>query len=146
MSIPPFDRRSVFACFAVLGILSLTQHAATAADSPTSPRHEIRAVRIDPQAGSVIYRLDSATGEVCAFVFFARESGEPRGCVAGIADGPAGRFGFEAVQGARGTSQSSAYRIDHLTGEICRFRLPTLTDTELEPMGCLAKARDDAPR
>jgi len=103
-------------------------------------RYRIRAVRIEHASAAVIYRLDSATGEVCAFSFVHRNAGVARGCVDGIAEKVPGRFELDAVQGSRGTIQTSAYRIDRSTGEVCRFRIEATGSTPLEAVECIGRS------
>jgi hypothetical protein len=142
------SRRVTLCRAAALALVSVA--AATAADAERPPegpmaRYEIRVVRIDPQAGSVVFRLDSATGAVCAYAYEPRSDGEARGCVGGVANGGPGRFSIEAAQGARGSNRSSAYRLDRQTGAICRFRLPALTGAGLEAAGCIKPPTEGTP-
>jgi len=116
-----------------------TSDAHAAEDETTGPvdRFDLRAARVESPMGAVLYRLDRETGEVCAFSFALQSSGEARGCLGRALGGQADRYALDAVAGARGTSQSSAYRLDRVTGEICRFRLKGPSADSLEASGCI---------
>ena len=122
---------------ATVGLVLADAGAEATAELPG--RYRIRTVRIEHASAAVIYRLDSATGEICAFGFVQRSPGEAYGCQAGSGGETPGRFELEAVQGARGTAMSSAYRLDRVSGEICRFRLQVASGATLEVLDCVAR-------
>jgi hypothetical protein len=100
-------------------------------------RFDLRAVRVESPMGAVLYRMDRETGEVCAYSFATHASGELRGCLGRGPSGRDDRYSLDAVAGARGTSQSSAYRLDRATGQICRFRLKGPNADVFEAAGCI---------
>ena len=119
----------------IVGILA--GGGSVVAESPDG-RYALRAVRGEnPPATATVYRLDTASGELCAFRFSPAAPSEARGCVAGEAGASAGRYALEAIQGGRGTNQSSAYRLDRHSGVICRYRLPQAPGSMLQKEECL---------
>lgn len=91
---------------AFLGLLIAAPMPLAAERNDARP-YSIRAVRIDP-SGAIIYRLDTATGTVCAIAYGTpNTAGTDRGCVDGPGGDVRGRFRLDAVAGARGTVQSS---------------------------------------
>lgn len=106
-------------------------------DEPSEARYVIRVVRFEQASTAMLYRLDSATGEICAYGFTQRTAADERGCLPGSVEGPAGRFTLEAIQGVRGSQQSTAYRLDRTTGEVCRFRAPVARENGMESVDCI---------
>lgn len=95
-------------------------------------------------SGTVVYRLDWDTGEVCTFGFPQRTPPVDHGCVPGSAERTPDRYAMGAVHGARGTSQSSAFRLDRSTGEVCRIRLTGEAAT-LGLSGCIGSSQALVP-
>lgn len=123
-----------------VGTVSTAISVAASEADPSKPRirYEMRAVRVESPWKAVLYRLDAETGEVCAFSFAPRGAGGLRGCGAAAVEHGPGRYWLDAAAGAKGTSESSAYRLDRVTGEICRFRLSLEGSAVLEVAGCVA--------
>jgi hypothetical protein len=118
-------------------VASASAFALEPKDQPSEARYVIRVVRFEQAAAALLYRLDSATGEICAYGFTQRAAAEQRGCLPGSVEGPAGRFALEAIQGVRGSQQSTAYRVDRMTGEVCRFRVPVAKESGMESVDCV---------
>ena len=134
-------RKTAFALPTMIAFVIAGQSvSADGSASDARLRYEIRVVRIEHASAAVIYRLDSTTGELCAFSFVHRNPGVARGCVGGAAENFPARFGLDAVQGSRGTIQTSAYRVDGSTGEVCRFRIEATGDTPLEALECIGRS------
>lgn len=92
-----------------------------------------------PPGTATLYRMHTRTGEVCAFIFLAKEAPEPRGCAGAVdagANATGERFELHVVAGLPGTNRSAAYRADRTTGIVCRFETAHSPGGPLEARGC----------
>ena len=129
---------------AAMGWVSPCLAAGPEAMAGASKRYEIVAVRLEPSAEVALYRLDRSSGELCAYRFGQDGGVEPRGCAGADSAGGGKRYALQAAQGVRGTTRSSAYRLDRETGEVCRFRLPATSPSPIERMVCTGAAEGPA--
>lgn len=92
-----------------------------------------------PPGTATLYRMHIPTGEVCAFMFLAKEAPESRGCagsVDAVATAAGERFELHVAAGFPGTNRSAAYRVDRTTGVVCRFETAHSPGGPLEAQGC----------
>lgn len=92
-----------------------------------------------PPGTATLYRLNTATGELCAFVFVPNGEPEDRGCVAGHPTGAGARWDRYEVHTAPanpGTNRSIAYRLDRETGEVCPFETAHTAGGPLVQLPC----------
>lgn len=122
----------------MLAILAMTGPS-LANETRARESYTFRAVRVDSPIGAILYRLEVETGEVCAFSFARNAQGELRGCEGREEIAGGHRFDLDAVARGGGAGQSSAYRLDRITGELCRFRLKGIEGDSLEPAGCIGR-------
>jgi len=92
-----------------------------------------------PPGTATLYRMHTRTGEVCAFMFLAKEAPEPRGCAGPVyagANATEERFELHVAAGFPGTNRSTAYRVDRTTGVVCRFETAHSPGGPIEAQGC----------
>ena len=127
---------------ALVSIVVLAGASKSVADEADSGKRFMpRSVRVESPVGAVVYRLDVDTGEVCAFGFERQGEPLPHGCLGAKAETSRKRYRLDAASGTRGTSQSWAFRLDRVSGEVCRFRLVLGASPQLEQVGCVGTGR-----